>query len=100
MDYNNMDFARVRPIAEETDRKQRSYSALAAPFVGYLAMEGARQLGFDAKPLADAIGHAGIVIGSLAAGYTIARLSQDLRRCYLENNVEGTMRNITVECPR
>lgn len=98
MNYRNMDFAKVRPIDEEIALRQRSYSgvaALAAPAVAYLALEGARQFGFD-MPIADAIGHAGIIIGSMAAGYTIARLSQDLRRWYLEDNVEDTMRTIVM----
>lgn len=99
MNYRNIDFAKVRPIAEEIDRRQRKIAALAAPAVAYLALEGARQFGFDAKSLVDAIGYAGIVIGSLAAGYTIARLSQDMRRCYLEDNVEDTMRTIVIDPP-
>ncbi|HIG97412.1 MAG TPA: hypothetical protein HA230_03660 [Candidatus Aenigmarchaeota archaeon] len=99
MDYRNMDFARVMPVDVEIDHRQRSYSALAAPFVAYLAVEGARQLGFDTKPVVDAIGHAGIVIGSLAAGYITARLSQDLRRWYLEDNVESTKRTEVVGRP-
>ncbi|MEK6888319.1 MAG: hypothetical protein AABX14_05225 [Candidatus Aenigmatarchaeota archaeon] len=98
MDYNT-DFAKVRPVAEEIDHNQRAYSALAAP-VAYLAIEGARQLGLDLTPVVDTIGYTGAAVVSLSAGYTFARLSQDMYRWCLEDNVDCTMRTVLVEFPR